>query len=267
MESVLKKFFKWNQKQASEEILDKYQKEWFCIVNFAYFAVIVAQKLFDSHKKTNIQKDYKKFLLKSDFLLPDWIALQFFYFFARVFRFINEWPYVLNNLNWTDFVPYFLDYIKTKFGNQKICLMMYGTHDNLLNKAKEYITYKWYNVVYTQNGFSEFNRQKTRDSLDWYMDTINILLLARSTPKLPIQELWTADNMQNIKDNWLLVINTWWLFDFWAWAQKRAPLIFRKVKLEWLWRLLTDPKRNFIKVYNSLSCFGYVFRYLVLKKS
>lgn len=267
MESVLAKLFKWNNRQASEEILNKYQKEWFSIVNFIYFAVVVAQKLFDTHKKTTIQKDYKKFILKSDFLLPDWIALQFFYFFARLLGVTKEWTYTLSNLNWTDFVPYFLDYIKTKFGNQKICLLMYWTHDNLLEKAKDYITYKWYNVVYAQNWFSEFNRQKAKNSLNDYMDTINILLLARSTPQIPIQELWTADNIQFIKENRLLVINTWWLFDFWAWEQKRAPLVFRKAKLEWLWRLLTDPKRNFVKVYNSLSCFWYVFRYLVLKKS
>ena len=41
-----------------------------------------------------------------------------------------------------------------------------------------------------------------------YQDTINILLVARSTPKIPLQELWTSRNYQKIQQNKLLVINT-----------------------------------------------------------
>lgn len=275
MYSILEKLFTWNSQQASEQIVSQYQKNWFAIVNFIYFAVIVAQKLFSTRRKTEIQKNYKRILLKSDFLFPDGIALQVFYMLARVFRKIISPTYRLSNLNWTDFVPYFLEYIKTKFGNQKICLLMFGTTPEYLEKSKEYISYKWYNVIYTQDWFSNFNnkkwftelnRQKVKESLDGYQDTINILLVAMSTPKTPRQELWTADNLQEIKDHNLIVINTWWLFDRRAWVQKRAPKIVRQMKLERLWRLITDPKRNHQKIVYTLSCFKYVFKYLLLKK-
>jgi UDP-N-acetyl-D-mannosaminuronic acid transferase (WecB/TagA/CpsF family) len=63
-----------------------------------------------------------------------------------------------------------------------------------------------------------------------------------------------------------LVVNTWWLFDFIAWAQKRAPKFRRTIKLEWLYRLITDPKRNARKVKNSLAIFPYIFKYLILAK-
>lgn len=275
MYSILEKLFTWNSEQASEQIINQYQKNWFAIVNFIYFAVIVAQKLFSTRRKTEIQKNYKKILLKSDFLFPDGIALQIFYYLARLFYRV-KWPiYWLSNLNWTDFVLYFLEYIKTKFGNQKICLLMFGTYPHILEKAKEHISYKWYNVIYTQDWFSNFNnkkwftelnRQKVKESLSWYHDTINILLVAMSTPKTPRQELWTADNLQEIKDHNLIVINTWWLFDRWAWVQKRAPKIVRDIKLERLWRLILDPQRNYKKVIYTLSCFKYVFKYLLLKK-
>jgi hypothetical protein len=43
--------------------------------------------------------------------------------------------------------------------------------------------------------------------LDEYKDTINILLVARSTPKIPLQELWTSRNYQKILDDKLLVMN------------------------------------------------------------
>jgi UDP-N-acetyl-D-mannosaminuronic acid transferase (WecB/TagA/CpsF family) len=74
----------------------------------------------------------------------------------------------------------------------------------------------------------------------------------------------------------LLVFTVGWLFDFLAWewtkkwrkkwVQKRAPKIVRKMKLEWLWRLITDPKRNYKKVKNSFAIFPYILRYLLLKK-
>jgi UDP-N-acetyl-D-mannosaminuronic acid transferase (WecB/TagA/CpsF family) len=52
------------------------------------------------------------------------------------------------------------------------------------------------------------NRQNVKEALSGYQDTINILLVGMSTPKNPRQELWTADNLQEIKDHNLIVINT-----------------------------------------------------------
>ena len=114
--------------------------------------------------------------------------------------------------------------------------------------------------------FSEFNRDKAEEALSEYVDTINILLVARSTPKIPLQELRTSRNYQKIQDNKLLVMNVWWLFDFIAWVQKRAPKLFRKLKLERLYRFVTDPKRNWQKIKNNLPAPWYVLRYLILKK-
>jgi UDP-N-acetyl-D-mannosaminuronic acid transferase (WecB/TagA/CpsF family) len=81
-----------------------------------------------------------------------------------------------------------------------------------------------------------------------------------------LQELWTSRNYQKIQQNKLLVINTWGLFDFIAWAQKRAPKFVRKMKLERLRRLITDPKRNWKKVKNTLTLPKYILKYLLLKK-
>jgi hypothetical protein len=63
-------------------------------------------------------------------------------------------------------------------------------------------------VIYTQDGFSDFDWSKAQEALDEYQDTINILLVARSTTKIPLQELWTSRNYQKIQQNNLLVINT-----------------------------------------------------------
>lgn len=267
MRSILWKIYTQDKDNLIKDILYDYEHNQFAIVNFVYFSLIVAHQLFsDSSEKINIQKNYKKALLKADYLLPDGIALQIFYYLARIFGKVSWWRKWLPNLNGTDFVPYFLDYIKKKNGPQSLCVALYGTKDVYLEKTVEYLKSQGYNVVYYQDGFSEFQWGNLQEKLDEYQDTINLLLVGISTPTHPIQELWAAKNHTKIKHNNLIVMNVGGLLDFWAGVQKRAPLWLRKIKLEWLYRLITNPKRNIRKVINTFSLFPYIFRYLLLKK-
>ncbi len=267
MKSILQKLSITDFPETSDNIISVYNDQWYCIVNFVYFAQIVSQHLFSSaKKKTEKEKEYKKILLKWDFLLPDGLSLQTFYRMANIFWAYKSERKWLPNLNWTDFTPYFLNDIKQKYWSQRINILLYGSKPNVVEKVKENLSLKWYNVIYIQDGFSEFDRDKAEAALNEYVDTINILLVARSTPKIPLQELRTARNYQKIQDNKLLVMNVWWLFDFIAWVQKRAPKIIRKLKLERLYRFICDPKRNRKKIKNNLPAPWYVLKYLILKK-
>lgn len=268
MKSILQKFSTTDTQETADNIVNVYSNQWHCVVNFIYFSQIVSQHVFSAtnKKRTEKEKEYRKLILKADFLLPDWIALQIFYYLAVLFRRVESDRKRLPNLNWTDFTPYFLNDLKQKFGNQRINILLYWSTPKVVEKVKENLTLKWYNVIYIQDWFSEFDWEKAEDALNEYVDTINVLLVARSTPKIPLQELRTSRNYQKIQDNKLLVMNVWWLFDFIAWVQKRAPKLFRTLKLEWLRRLCSQPKRNIKKVLNSLMIFPYIFRYLILKK-
>jgi len=268
MKSTLQKISTTDTQETIDNIVNVYNNQWHCVVNFIYFSQIVSQHVFSStnKKRTEKEKEYRKLLLKSDFLLPDWIALQVFYYLAVSLKRIQSDNKRLPNLNWTDFTPQFLSGLKQKFWSQRINILLYWSKPNIVEKVKENLTLKWYNVIYIQDGFSEFDRDKAEDALNEYVDTINVLLVARSTPKIPIQELRTFRNYQQIQEDKLLVMNVWWLFDFVAWVQKRAPKLFRLLKLEWLWRLCSEPKRNYKKVLNSLMIIPYIFRYLILKK-
>ena len=267
MKSTLQKISTTDFAETADNIISVYNNQWHCVVNYIYFSQIVSQKVFSSaKKKTEKEKEYKKLILKSDFLLPDGIALQIFYYFAVVLRAIKSEIKWLPNVNWTDFTPYFLNDVKQKYWSQRINILLYGSQPNIVEKVRDNLALKWYNVIYIQDWFSEFDREKAENALNEYVDTTNILLVARSTPKIPLQELRTSRNYQKIIDNKLLVMNVWGLFDFIAWAQKRAPKLFRTLKLEWLWRLCSQPKRNWKKVVNSLMMFPYIFRYLILKK-
>lgn len=285
MKDILQKIYPYTAKQAINSILRVYDKNGFVVSNFVYFAVIKVHKLFESTKstktssrKTTRQKEYKKAIMKWDFLLPDGVALQMFYNLAsKQFKLSTK---KLSNLNGTDFIPHFLDEIKKRYWSQKICLFLQWSYSEIVEQAEKTLAYKWFNVIYTQDGYSELDRDKMLTAKKKYQDTLNILLIARSTPDNPIQELRTMKNWTKIQQNKLLVFTVWGLFDFWAaetigksenkwvrrWTQKRAPKFIRKLKLEWLWRLITDPKRNFKKVKNSFAVFPYILRYLLLKK-
>ncbi len=274
MKDILKKIYYNKPDQAVDYILNLYEKQWFVVSNFIYFSIIKEQRLFESIKKTTIQKEYYKAIMKWDLLLPDGIALQIFYYLAQG-RF--DLPVKkLSNLNWTDFVPYFLDEIKKRYGSQRISLFLYWAKNKIVQEVKNNFNYKWFNVVYLQDGYSELDWDEFNETKKDSKDNLNILLVARSTPTNPIQELRTIKNYSKIKDNNLIVFTVWWLFDFLAaenkngdikkWVQKRAPKFVRKMKLEWLWRFITDPKRNYRKVKNSFAVFPYIFKYLLLKK-
>jgi N-acetylglucosaminyldiphosphoundecaprenol N-acetyl-beta-D-mannosaminyltransferase len=60
---------------------------------------------------------------------------------------------------------------------------------------------------------------------------------------MPRQELWIADHLDALPD--CVVLNVGAAFDYEAGVQKAAPRWMGRLGLEWLFRLVTDPKRLF----------------------
>ena len=58
---------------------------------------------------------------------------------------------------------------------------------------------------------------------------------------VPIQELWIARNRNRLKVP--VVMGVGGLFDYYSNRIPRAPLILRKAGMEWVWRLLQEPRR------------------------
>jgi len=65
----------------------------------------------------------------------------------------------------------------------------------------------------------------------------DIVLLALSVPK---QEIWAQKCATQLK---IRAICLGASLDYLAGAQRRAPSVFRRIGCEWLWRMLTDPRR------------------------
>lgn len=65
-----------------------------------------------------------------------------------------------------------------------------------------------------------------------------LCLIALGAPK---QEIFAAHAAEKLPDTGFLSIGAG--LDFLAGTQKRAPVVVRRMKAEWIWRLLGDPRR------------------------
>lgn len=74
----------------------------------------------------------------------------------------------------------------------------------------------------------------------------DIIFVAYGSPQ---QELWIHRNLFKL-DSVKIAIGIGGSFDFYAGKIKRAPHYVRKVGLEWLWRLVQEPKRV-VRIWNA----------------
>jgi N-acetylglucosaminyldiphosphoundecaprenol N-acetyl-beta-D-mannosaminyltransferase len=75
------------------------------------------------------------------------------------------------------------------------------------------------------------------------------------------QEKWLAENLDKMPGV-KLAMGVGGAFDFFADRASRAPMILRRIGLEWLWRLITEPKR-----YKRIFSAVIIFPSLCIKKS
>ena len=247
---ITKKVFTGTKSEAKDKILQIYKNQGYCITNFIYFAML------QKHILEKPNKEYIEAMEKADLILPDGIALKLFLKKNNV--------NISENLNWTDFTPYFLQNL-----DWKVHIWFYTVYDNKIwkpasdaEKVEKYIQENFkptkifkYVSEYQQRG-KDFDFNQYKKSLQWEFD-YKILLVGLWTP---FQEIWVKENLDFFKQNWILVMNVWGLFDFWVGFEKRAPKIIRKVNLEWAWRLLQNPKKNWQKVKDSIKLVKYLVK-------
>ncbi len=81
-----------------------------------------------------------------------------------------------------------------------------------------------------------------------------ILLVALGHPK---QEIWLADH-KNYLPSVKIAIGVGGTFDYLSKQVKRAPLLYRRFGLEWLYRLYQQPWR-WRRIYKAVVTFSYLF--------
>ena len=101
----------------------------------------------------------------------------------------------------------------------------------------------------------------TKDNEDSIIDEINcsesdVIFLGMPSPK---KEFFIYDNYQ--KMNFRISLGIGGMFDILAGKKKLAPAIIRKMKIEWLYRFIQEPRRLLIR-YNDMLLY---FSWFVLK--
>ncbi len=118
-------------------------------------------------------------------------------------------------------------------------VFLFGAKPGVAEAAKEKMEEKYpgINIVGTHDGYF-----KTEQNLE-IVSQINesgakLLLVCLGAPK---QEKWIAENLKELKVN--LCMGVGGTLDVFAGTAKRAPKIFIKLNLEWLYRLMKNPSR------------------------
>lgn len=163
-----------------------------------------------------------------DFLvLPDGIGVDL----AAQLLYGEPFP---DNLNGTDFVPAFL-----QASQEPLTVGLIGTtRHNAKAAAQELATLAGqHQFVVVHDGF--FSDKEQPEILEHLRELRpDILLVAMGVPR---QELWIDRNLT--AEHCTLPIAVGALLDFLSGAVPRAPLWMRRLRLEWVFRLLLEPGR------------------------
>lgn len=141
----------------------------------------------------------------------------------------------------SDFFPSFYNYHKE---NDKIKIFLFGAAPGVADKALKIINEKVGREIIVGACSPSFGFEKNETECENIIDIIsnteaNVLVVGVGAPK---QEKWIykyKDRLSNI--NVFLAIGA--TIDFEAGNIKRAPKIFQKLAIEWLYRLIKEPRR------------------------
>lgn len=132
---------------------------------------------------------------------------------------------------------------------RKSKLFLLGGRGDTPKKAAEYINLRYPNISV---GFSNNDPDNVSTSEIIKESGSEVVLVCYGAPA---QEYWTKENAQ--KAGAKLYIGVGGTIDMLAGTLPRSPAFFRKIGLEWLWRLLLQPTR-IKRILNSLIVFPIV---------
>ena len=189
-------------------------------------------------------KDYLELLRKGDYILPDGIGV------LLACKMMNAG--LRENVNGTDMLPFIC---KMAVEND-YSMYLFGAKPGVAALMREKLMeiYPGLRIVGERNGyFSEGSTEKEM------INEINklkpdILLVALG---VPAQEKWIEEHHNELPCN--LMIGVGGLFDFYSGRIKRAPLWLREMGLEWVFRLIMEPRAKFKRYTFGNSSFLFNF--------
>lgn len=167
---------------------------------------------------------YRAALARADMLLPDGIGVELA---AKM-----DGKEIVENLNGTDLAPELM----RRAADTGLSVFLFGGTPGTAATAAKAIAAQvpGLKIAGTRDGY---------DGKAGAVEAINasgadILLVAMG---VPMQELWLDRHFNALRPRICLSVGG--LLDFWAGNVKRAPKLVRRMKSEWVWRLLMEPRR------------------------
>lgn len=130
-----------------------------------------------------------------------------------------------------------------------------GSTEQVLSNLRNKMLLDYPNVSVAGTYSPPFRSEYTDSEESAMIEAINsakadVLWVAMTAPK---QEKWINKNLQHLNVNFVGAIGA--VFDFYTGEVKRSPLLFRRLGLEWLPRLLNQPKRLWRRMFISAPIF------------
>ncbi len=158
-------------------------------------------------------------LLNGEYLLRDGVGIQI------AFKWLGLGETV--NLNGTDLIPHIIEHYK----DRKI--VIYGASDETLHVVTQKLQAEGHaNIASTLHGFYDPDTY-VKDCTEHKPD---LVILCMGMPK---QELLSRELLDHTN---LVICGGGWA-DFYSGVKQRAPVWMRKAHIEWVHRLLKEPKR------------------------
>jgi N-acetylglucosaminyldiphosphoundecaprenol N-acetyl-beta-D-mannosaminyltransferase len=188
---------------------------------------------------------YLKEINDSDLLLNDGIGIKI----ASKFTGIN----FKENLNGTDLIPEILQLA----GKNGQSVFLLGGMDGIAGMAAERIKglFPEIKIAGFHSGyFSGEGNQKIIDIIN--QSGAELLIIGMGVPR---QELWASEN-RNLLKYVKVIIAGGAIIDFLSGNIKRAPIWMRKMSIEWVYRLIIEPRRMWKRyLIGNIQFFYYIF--------
>jgi N-acetylglucosaminyldiphosphoundecaprenol N-acetyl-beta-D-mannosaminyltransferase len=151
-----------------------------------------------------------------------------------------------------DFIPRIL----TKANEKNLSIFIYGSTNEVINALKEKINIDLPNI-YFAGAISPLFRELTSEEIKNDIEEIinsgaHLVLVSLGCPK---QEKWMAENSPKIN---AVLLGVGGALPVAAGIQKRAPKWMQNMSLEWLYRLIQQPKRLFTRYLYTNSWFIFL---------
>lgn len=174
--------------------------------------------------------DFREAIKSSDLLLPDGISV------VWAVRFLNG-PY-LKKIAGEELFYYEMQRIQKEKGR---CFFL-GSSEKTLNLIRERAEkeYPELNIHFYSPPFKpEFSEEENQEMINAINEfEPDVLFIGMTAPK---QEIWAYKHYTRINAGHICCIGA--VFDFYAGTVKRAPAWMISLGMEWLYRLLKEPRR------------------------